>query len=74
MQERYIFREMLSEIKELADQYKMEVDQIKAVVNAEELKKDLGVNKAIDFIKDKAVITTETVGKEEEAKDDTKAE
>ena len=43
-------------------------------MNAEELKKDLGVNKAIDFIKEKAVITTETVGKEEEAKTETEAE
>ncbi|MCF2556250.1 MAG: trigger factor [Bacteroidales bacterium] len=66
--------EFEAKVKELADQYKMEVDQVKAVVNAEELKKDLGVNKAIDFIKEKAVITTETVGKEEEAKTETEAE
>ena len=45
-----------AEIKRIADQYKMEEDKVRGLVNVEDLKKDLAVNKAIDFIKSKASI------------------
>ena len=50
-----------SELKRIADTYKMELDQVKSIVNAEDVKKDLAVNKAIDLIKEKAGITEEKV-------------
>ena len=50
-----------SELKRIADTYKMELDQVKSIVNAEDVKKDLAVNKAIDLIKEKAEITEEKV-------------
>jgi trigger factor len=45
------------EYKKMADTYKMEVDKVKGFVPAEDLKKDLAVNKAIDLIKDSAKVT-----------------
>ena len=53
-----------NEMQRIADQYKMEIDKVKSLVNADEVKKDLAVNKAIDFIKEKAEITEEKVTKE----------
>ncbi len=46
-----------AQIEKMAKDYGMEVDQIKAAVPAEEIAKDLAVGKAIDFIKENAVIT-----------------
>lgn len=46
------------EYQKLADAYQMEVDKVKSFLPAEEFTKDLAVNKAIDFIKDSAKITT----------------
>lgn len=46
--------DVAAEIKRIADQYKMEEEQVKKLVNVDELKKDLAVNKAIDFIKENA--------------------
>jgi len=40
-----------AEIKRIADQYKMEEDKVRGIVNLEDLKWDLAINKAIDFIK-----------------------
>lgn len=51
--------ELDQEYQKMADQYKMELDKVKAAVPASELKKDLCVNKAIDLIKDSAVVTEE---------------
>ncbi len=48
-----------AEYARFAEQYSMEVDQIKAAIPAAELTKDLAVSKAMDFIKEKAVITEE---------------
>ena len=48
--------EVSAEIKRIADQYKMEEDKVRELVNVEDLKKDLAVNKAIDFIKSHANI------------------
>ena len=53
--------------KEMAEQYNMEVDAVKKAIPAEELAKDVAVGKAIDFVKENAVIT------EVEAKTEKKA-
>ena len=52
--------EFEAEVKRIADQHKMEPEKVKAVVDAEAVKKDLAINKAIDFIKSKAEVTEET--------------
>ena len=53
--------ELEAELQRVADNYKMDLDKVKAVVDPEEVKKDLAVNKAIDFIRDHAEITEEKV-------------
>lgn len=53
-----------NEMRRIADTYKMEIEKVKSLVNAEDVKKDLAVNKAIDFIKEKAEVTEEKVSKE----------
>ena len=53
--------------EEMAKQYNMEVEAVKNAIPAEELAKDIAVGKAIDFIKENAVIT------EVEAKTEKKA-
>lgn len=45
-----------AEYKKLADMYQMEADQVKQFVSAEELSKDIAVNKAVDLVKENAVI------------------
>ena len=52
-----------NELQRIADSYKMELAKVKELVNADEVKKDLAVNKAIDFIRDHAEITEEKVAK-----------
>jgi len=49
--------EINDEIKLMADEYKMEVEKIKAFVPAEELAADIAVRKAIECVKNNAVIT-----------------
>ncbi|MBQ6847328.1 MAG: trigger factor [Clostridia bacterium] len=46
-----------AQIEKMAKDYGMEVEQIKNAVPTEEIAKDLAVSKAIDFIKENAVIT-----------------
>ncbi len=46
-----------AKMQEMADQYQMELEKVKEVVNVEDLKKDLAVNKAIDFLKADANVT-----------------
>lgn len=43
--------------EEMAEQYSIPVEQVKAAVPAEELKKDIAVEKALDLVKSSAVIT-----------------
>ena len=43
--------------EEMAKQYNMEVEAVKNAIPAEELAKDIAVGKAIDFVKENAVIT-----------------
>lgn len=49
--------ELNARFEEMAKQYNMEVDAVKNAVPAEELAKDVAVGKAIDFVKENAVIT-----------------
>lgn len=63
--------EFEAEIQRIAEVYKMEVDKVKSVVDAAAVKADLAVNKAIDFVKSKANVTTETV---EDKAEETKAD
>ena len=48
--------EVDAEFAKLAEAYKMELDQVKAYIAAEDLKKDIAVGKTVDFIKEQAVI------------------
>ena len=60
--------EFEEEVKRIADAYKMEADKVKIIVDAAAVKADLAINKAIDFVKEKAnVVTAEP--KEEEKQD-----
>lgn len=45
------------EVARIAEAYKMEADKVRELIPVEEVKKDLAVNKAIDFIKSNAKIT-----------------
>lgn len=45
-----------SEYKSMAEQYGMDVDKIKTFVPAEELKKDIAVKKAVEIVRENAVI------------------
>ena len=47
-----------NEYTKLAEQYQMEVDKIKAIITADSLKKDLSVQKASDFVRENAKVTT----------------
>ncbi len=58
-----------NEIKRIADAYKMDIEKVRGLVPVEDVKKDLAVNKAIDFIKTNAKITEKKASKEDEAKD-----
>ena len=53
--------EVEAEYKKIADAYKMEADAVKGLIKADDIKKDLAVNKALDLIKEKANITVENV-------------
>ena len=50
--------EFEAEVKRIADAYQMEADKVKSIVDASAVKADLAVNKAIDFVKEKANIVT----------------
>ena len=54
-------------IKRIADQYKMEEDKVRELVNVDDLKKDLAINKAIDFIKSHANIVEKAAEAEKAA-------
>ena len=58
-------KELEEQYEKMAKDYNMEVDRVKELVPAEEIEKDLAVGKAIDFVKENAVIT-ETAPKAEE--------
>lgn len=48
--------ELKDEFDKLAEAYKLDVDQIKQFIHDDDLKKDIAVGKAVDLIKDAAVI------------------
>ena len=50
--------EFEEEVKRIADAYKMEADKVKSIVDAAAVKADLAINKAIDFVKEKANVVT----------------
>ncbi len=52
--------EIEEEYNRLAEAYKMEIDRIKAAAPADAIAEDLKVKKAIDLVKEKAVITEAT--------------
>ncbi len=60
------------ELQRIADAYKMEVKKVRGIVPEADVKKDLAVNKAIDFVKENAEITTRNVTDEKEAEKDGK--
>ncbi|WOC31019.1 MULTISPECIES: trigger factor [Caproicibacterium] len=51
--------DIANEYKKMAENYQMEIDKIKAVVNQEDLAKDIAVEKAIELVRDNAVVTEE---------------
>lgn len=57
--------EVEEEIKKVAEQYQMEIDQVKAALNVEAVKTDLAAKKAVKLIVDNAVAVD--VSKKEEA-------
>ena len=60
--------EVEEEFKKMADAYKMEVEKVRGIVPEAEVKKDLAVNKAIDFIKQNADVTVENVAPQKDEK------
>ena len=44
-----------AEYSRLADTYKMDIEEVKAAIPADELKKDIAVEKAMDFVKESAI-------------------
>ncbi|MEE0801818.1 MAG: trigger factor [Gemmiger sp.] len=62
--------EFEEEVKRIADAYKMDVEKVKSIVDANAVKADLAVNKAIDFVKEKAnVVLASADENKEENKD-----
>lgn len=62
-----------AEYKKLAGQYGIDAEKIKNIINADDLKKDIAVNKAIDFVRDNAVITEEAATEETHKHDDSES-
>ena len=48
--------EAAQEMQKIADQYKMKLDEVKKYISAEDVKKDIAVGKAVELVKDNAVI------------------
>ncbi len=53
-----------AEYKKIADAYKLEAEQVKGFVAAQELSKDIVVNKAIDLVRSSAEITEKQAGEQ----------
>ena len=45
-----------AEMQKIADQYKMKIEQVKQYINEEDVKKDIAVGKAVEIVKNSAVI------------------
>ncbi len=63
--------ELNEEYQKIADMYKMEADQVKAVIAAKDLASDITANKAIDVIKSSAEISDAKPAKKPAAKKST---
>ena len=61
-------KDIEAQYEKMANDYGMEIDKVKAAVPASEIGKDLAVGKAIDFIKENAVITEVEAKTEKPAK------
>jgi trigger factor len=61
-----------NEYKKLADGYHVEVDKVKKLIPAEDLSKDIAVEKAFNLVKDKAVIAEGEPPKTEDSADEKK--
>ena len=48
--------EATEEMQKIADQYKMKLDEVNKYISAEDVKKDIAVGKAVELVKDNAVI------------------
>ena len=64
--------EVNEEYAKLAEQYGLEVEKVKTFVPEEDLKKDVVVNKAIDFVKDNAKVKETVDGKKKTTRRTTK--
>ena len=60
-------------LKKSCSAYKMEVEKVRGIVPEADVKKDLAVNRAIDFVKENAEIATRNVTDEKEAEKDGEA-
>jgi len=62
-------KDIEEQYKKMAEDYGVELEKVKSAIPASELSKDIAVGKAIDFIKENAVITeVEPKAKAEEEK------
>lgn len=59
-----------AEYAKLADAYKIEVEKVKTYIPETDVTKDIAVNKAIDLVRDNAVITEEEEAEENKAEAD----
>ena len=64
--------EVEAEYAKLAEQYGLEADKVKTFIPVEDLKKDVVVNKAIDFVKDNAKVKETVDGKKKTTRRTTK--
>lgn len=61
--------ELDAEYKKFADQYKVEVEKIKAAIKKEDIIHDLQVNKAVDFVRKEAKVKEEKADKKADKAD-----
>lgn len=61
--------ELENEYKKVADQYHVEVEKVRTAIAKEDLAKDIKANKAVDLIKNSAVVTEAPAEEKTEAKD-----
>ncbi|NMA07033.1 MAG: trigger factor, partial [Ruminococcaceae bacterium] len=54
-----------SEFIKLAEQYKMDVDKIKEFIHPDDLSEDLKTNKALDIVKENAIVIDDIYSEEE---------
>ncbi len=62
------------EFKRIAEMYNIDVEEVKKAIEADNLKKDLAVQKAVDLVKKEAVIVKAKAAKKETAKKEENAE